>query len=425
VATLAIFSSSGVNPTLNSIVFGESVLNDAVAIVIFKTVVDLGVSTTVGLDGFAGFDAAAAGKVLGSFFLIFLGSIAIGVLAGFLIALVFKTFQLYRLHDAASAELIVLICFSYAQFIIAEFAGLSGIVATLFCGLTTVIYGAKNMTPQGDKLCRTSVKVVARFTETIIFVLIGTGFWTYVLDTKASSEGGGSPGEEVHCRADVGGVSKLNLHFILLTLSACLLSRVISVFPLAALINCWRSEKKKIRLNSQAVIWFSGLRGAIALALAVEFPQFPLTKNQPGEGNFCYQRDHVVACTIVVVVFTVYLMGGLTQPVLKLCGIEMGEGTSMKDKDWKQRTKSKWKRAVRNFDLLYVRPAFVHDFQPPPSAVDGARETAPTCSAPGYNPGRSRATSRERRSPTASAAAVKEISLSLVTNESRPTQVLS
>ena len=44
----------------------------------------------------------------------------------------------------------------------------------------------------------------------------------------------------------------------------------------------------------------------------------------PGQGNFCNQREHVIACTIVTVMCTVFGLGGFTKPVLGLCGIEMG-----------------------------------------------------------------------------------------------------
>ena len=231
VATLAIFSSTGADPKLNALIFGESVLNDAVAIVLFKTVVQLGkhgvgVSTALGVADVAG--------AVGSFMLIFAGSCLVGVLGGTLIALFFKMTALRKLdaHAAPIAELICLICLSYATFLVAEYARLSGIVAALFAGAVCVMcasqspttshdlprphttshdlprslttsqdlsrspyvprptarrpptrrrYVKKNLTEEGAALCVTVIHAVAKFAETIIFVLIGCGFWLYLV----------------------------------------------------------------------------------------------------------------------------------------------------------------------------------------------------------------------------------------------------
>lgn len=57
-------------------------LNDAVAIVLFKTVVQLGVSTSIGTEGAAAITAADVMGAVGSFCFIFIGSVAIGILGG-------------------------------------------------------------------------------------------------------------------------------------------------------------------------------------------------------------------------------------------------------------------------------------------------------------------------------------------------------
>ena len=165
--------------------------------------------------------------------------------------------------------------------------------------------------------------------------------------------------------------------FIGLTITICLLSRACSVFPLAALANCCRSPEKRIRIHEQAVIWFSGLRGAIALALAVEFPTAASVPHNAPPGNFCYQREHVVACTIVVVMATVFVLGGLTKPVLTLCGVQMGlppedeaeeaegddgahaEPPAAREREATRDSRLWWKRAVVAFDHQVLRPVLV------------------------------------------------------------------
>uniref|UniRef100_A0A7S2DN80 Cation/H+ exchanger transmembrane domain-containing protein n=1 Tax=Haptolina brevifila TaxID=156173 RepID=A0A7S2DN80_9EUKA len=131
---------------------------------------------------------------------------------------------------------------------------------------------------------------------------------------------------------------------------------------MAALANVGRSRDKKIRLHEQAVIWFSGLRGAIALALAVEFPTAADVAGKAGEGNFCEQREHVVACTIVVVLVTVFVMGGFTKPVLNLCGIPMGvEKLKVPPRPQGAESRRRWKRALLLAERRVLRPVLVID----------------------------------------------------------------
>ena len=89
VAVLATFQALGVSPNLFSMVFGESVLNDAVAIVLTKTLLSF---TQVAVSA----SAIMAGLL--SFCQIFVGSSLIGVLLGALSALFFKHLAL-RDHD--------------------------------------------------------------------------------------------------------------------------------------------------------------------------------------------------------------------------------------------------------------------------------------------------------------------------------------
>jgi len=264
-------------------------------------------------------------------------------------------------HAAPIAELICLICLSYATFLVAEYARLSGIVAALFAGAVCVMYVKKNLTEEGAALCVTVIHAVAKFAETIIFVLIGCGFWLYLVGKIRPLHSSNHTLIEPPCVETT--KDEMEPAFIVLTLSLCLLSRACSVFPMAMLANCCRSADRKIRLNEQAVIWFSGLRGAIALALAVEFPTAEEVVGTEGAGSFCHQREHVVACTIVVVLATVFLMGGFTKPVLQLCGISMGN-TKAKEPPRAPGNESRrwWKRAIINFERSFLRPVLIADY---------------------------------------------------------------
>jgi len=129
VATLSIMGAPEMNidPTIYSLVFGEAVLNDAISIVLFRT-----------LDGFIGrnvaFTYVDGFKVIGQFFGVGLGSILIGLVIGLINALLLK-----KIHLKAEAhmELSVVFLFSYSSYVVAEISGLSGILSIFVCSVVT------------------------------------------------------------------------------------------------------------------------------------------------------------------------------------------------------------------------------------------------------------------------------------------------
>ena len=108
--------------------------------------------------------------------------------------------------------------------------------------------------------------------------------------------------------------------------------------------------------------------------------------------NFCYQREHVVACTIITVMCSVFVLGGLTKPVLNLCGIPMGAdalasaGTSStgafaspaRSASSGRLSKQWWKRKVVSLDRTVLRPVLVvNQHNDPQPAATPATPPAP------------------------------------------------
>ncbi|RUS23576.1 Sodium/hydrogen exchanger family-domain-containing protein, partial [Jimgerdemannia flammicorona] len=102
VTILAIFSQLKVDPKLYSIIFGESILNDAVAIVLSQTLVE-----------FRGMELHLSNIVrgFGMFFGVFSASLGIGIIFGLSVALMLKHSQLYR-YPSIEACLISLMAYS-------------------------------------------------------------------------------------------------------------------------------------------------------------------------------------------------------------------------------------------------------------------------------------------------------------------------
>jgi len=88
-------------------------------------------------------------------------------------------------------------------------------------------------------------------------------------------------------------------------LFACIVGRLFNIFPLSALANLRR--KTKVSFKTQTIMWFAGLRGAIAFALAL---------NVTTSG-----RPEIVTTTLFLVLFTTLVLGSTTTPLLSRLGL--------------------------------------------------------------------------------------------------------
>ncbi|KAK4697201.1 hypothetical protein P7C71_g833, partial [Lecanoromycetidae sp. Uapishka_2] len=120
VTILAIFNTYKVDPKLYTVIFGESILNDAIAIVIFDT------AQRYKPDGIKGGSLTIADffEAIGIFFLVFFGSLIIGVIVGIGTALLLK-FTLVRRFPKIESCLVILI--AYASYYFANGAMMSGL----------------------------------------------------------------------------------------------------------------------------------------------------------------------------------------------------------------------------------------------------------------------------------------------------------
>lgn len=115
VTILAIFNTFKVDPKLYTIIFGESILNDAIAIVVFETAQEVKKSKT------SGFVSLFTG--IGFFLKVFCVSLILGVVIGVLTALVLK-YTYVRRYPKIESCLIVLI--AYSSYFLAQGIEMSG-----------------------------------------------------------------------------------------------------------------------------------------------------------------------------------------------------------------------------------------------------------------------------------------------------------
>jgi hypothetical protein len=94
--------------------------------------------------------------------------------------------------------------------------------------------------------------------------------------------------------------------FVFWTAVFCLVGRACHVYPLSYLLNK-RAGATPISRNQQHMIWYSGLRGAVAFALSKSFP---------GE-----KQNEVTATAMIIILMSIFFMGGGTVGMLNKLGI--------------------------------------------------------------------------------------------------------
>ncbi|XP_072142588.1 sodium/hydrogen exchanger 9 [Dermacentor andersoni] len=277
VTVLAIFHDLHVDVNLYALVFGESILNDAVAIGLVSAISSYEENNNEGKE----FEVAAAFKAFGNFVYIFLCSFMIGSVTGCVTALITK---FTKLCDFPLLESCLFVLMSYTSFLIAEALDLTGIVAVLFCGICQAHYTYNNLSVESRLRTKQLFELLNFLAENFIFSYIGVSMFTY----------------KKH-RWDAG--------FIMVAFLSIAAGRALYIYPLTFLLNLGRTHK--IPGSFQHVLFFSGLRGAMAFALAI--------RNTLSE-----QRHLMLTATSLIAIVTVIVCGGFTTQLLAWLSIPVG-----------------------------------------------------------------------------------------------------
>uniref|UniRef100_A0A8C7ZTB2 Sodium/hydrogen exchanger n=1 Tax=Oryzias sinensis TaxID=183150 RepID=A0A8C7ZTB2_9TELE len=328
VTVLAIFNDLKVDVDLYALLFGESVLNDAVAIVLSSSIV----AYQPAGDNSHSFEAMAMLKSFGVFLGVFSGSFALGVSTGVM------TFT--KLRDFPLLETALFFLMSWSTFLLAEACGFTGVVAVLFCGITQAHYTYNNLSPESQERTKQLFELLNFLAENFIFSYMGLTLFSF----------------QSHV---------FNPLFIIGAFVAVFVGRAANIYPLSLLLNLGR--RNKIGLNFQHVMMFAGLRGAMTFALSIR-------------DTATYARQMMFSTTLLIVFFTVWICGGGTTPMLSFMSIRVGVDSDQEHTDGSLRRctkhESAWPfRIWYNFDHNYLKPLLTHS-GPPLTA------TLPACCGP-------------------------------------------
>ncbi|OBA23804.1 mitochondrial sodium/hydrogen exchanger [Metschnikowia bicuspidata var. bicuspidata NRRL YB-4993] len=293
VTILSIFNAYKVDPKLYTIIFGESLLNDAISIVMFETCQQFHGKPLHFSSMFEG---------IGLFLMTFTVSTIIGMAVGILVALILKHSHVRRYPQI---ETCLVLLFAYQSYFFSNGAHMSGIVSLLFCGITLKHYAYFNMSRRTQIATKYIFQFLAQLSENFIFIYLGLSLFT-----------------------EVELVFKPLL--IIVTFILICIARWCAVFPLSKFLNFLFRAKhesasrrnvmnggissppqpEEISHSYQMMIFWAGLRGAVGVALALGLQ---------GEA-----KSTLLATVLVVVVLTVIFFGGTTASMLEILGIKTG-----------------------------------------------------------------------------------------------------
>ena len=125
-------------PKLFSILFGEGVVNDAVAIILFNTVVKYTSANHV-------ITWKTPVDIISNFFGLAFNSLFIGIIFGLLSSYILKTFRIFSKNPVS--ESMMIFCMGYLSYVTSEIAGYSGIITLLTSGVVMAQYTWYNLSP--------------------------------------------------------------------------------------------------------------------------------------------------------------------------------------------------------------------------------------------------------------------------------------
>ena len=263
VSVIATFREAGVHGRLRLLVEAESLFNDAMAAVGFAAVIAL----------VSGEGVSVQATLLNASWSVF-GGLVIGALCAGIVLLITST------TDDHLVELALSTVAAYGSFLIAEDVRASGVLSTLTVGILVGNFGLPfAYSDKGRAFIMDFWEFMAFIANSIIFFMIGVR------------------------EANQNLLSSLPV--ILIAVIIVTLGRALAIYPLSLLFD---RSKLRIEMKHQHVLFWGGLRGALALALALGLPE---------EIEF---REQIITAAFGVVAFSIFAQGLTMTPLLRKLG---------------------------------------------------------------------------------------------------------
>jgi CPA1 family monovalent cation:H+ antiporter len=313
VAATAIAGRVGAPRRFVSIVEGESLVNDATALIAYRFAIAATLSGTFSLS-----------DAIGTFVVSAIGGVAIGLAIGVVIT------EIRRRIDDAQTEITISLLTPYFAYLPAEAAGVSAVLAAVTAGIYLGWNSPALITPM------TRIQAFS-FWEILIFVLNATLFILVGLELP----------HVMHAARESYGDGTLALYGVVIALTVVLI-RFLWIYPTAYLP---RTLSRRVResapppdVGQTVLVAFTGMRGAVSLAAALAIPL------HTDSGALFPGRDLIVFLVYVTVVFTVVIQGLTLGPLIRWLSVP-DEEEDIAAREAKARIRSA-RAAIEHIDAL-------------------------------------------------------------------------
>lgn len=275
VAVIALFKELGAPQRLTILVEGESLLNDATAIVFFGIIIGL-------IDnGFSG--TSDIGIAILDFFYVFIGGIVVGAIIGIVISE-----MLYRIRAGMSSYLIMSIVLAYSSFAIAEHVfHVSGVMAVVSSAVALGILGVSRIPQSERESVDETWDVIALICNSLLFLLVGLSV----------------------------DISQLFAHIdsIIVAIILVLIARAAGIYTMVpATIKFFKLPH--VSMGERHIMWWGGLKGGLAIAIVLSIPE-----HIPG-------RETLLYVTLGVVLFSLLVNASTIRPLMQKLGFDQFTG---------------------------------------------------------------------------------------------------
>lgn len=272
VAVIALFKELGAPERLTILVEGESLLNDATAIVVFNIILGLVVSGSFALSD--------AGLAVFEFLRVFLGGALIGFVLGFAISEIF-----HRYFSGLSAFMIMSIVVAYASFAIAEshHIHVSGVMAVMSSAITIGALWVTRISQAHTHVVKETWDVIALVSNSLLFLLVGLS-------------------------VDLGSLLA-RVDYIAVAVLLVLVARATAVYSLVP-VTIRGFSLPHVTMGERHIMWWGGLKGGLAIAIVLSIPL-----DLPG-------RQLLMDMTLGVVMFSLLFNAPTVRPLIQKLGID-------------------------------------------------------------------------------------------------------